>query len=411
MLVSRLALGSLIIALAQPALAQDVHISNGQVVEFDTGRGFVTLDSLVIEQGGTLRVFGHNRFRLLAKRGIVINGTLDVSGFDAMDVGTLNTGHIPERGAEGGPGAGEGGIGSRNSHTSTDGGTDGVGWGPLFGSRGGGGGESGYQNIAGAGDERRGAGGGGGVLAPDQPVNIFDLSAPENLGLVAEQGMNGASLAFGARTGLPVPQGGEIGEVIFLDAFSDNDFFGRKLLGPSIIVGELNQPLAGRGGGGGGDAIPSVTFPSTPFFPSSDEKGAGGGGGGGLCVLVSPYIAVGPSGHLHADGGNGAAGENTLFFNRVGGGSGGGSGGSLILQARTIDLRNAPDGALSALGGQGGRGRNNVHAVEGAGGNGGPGIIQFHVPNGTTDLLLPPGVSLGELCSPVAHVLLPEAAL
>ncbi len=104
------------------------------------------------------------------------------------------------------------------------------------------------------------------------------------------------------------------------------------------------------GGGGGGDAIPSVTFPSIPFGPSSDEKGAGGGGGGGLGILISSYIGIGPTGHIRADGGNGGAGENTFFFNRVGGGSGGGSGGSIVLQAHTIDLSQASDGALTALG-------------------------------------------------------------
>ena len=61
-----------------------------------------------------------------------------------------------------------------------------------------------------------------------------------------------------------------------------------------------------------------------------------------------------------------------------------------------------------ALGGRGGEGRNNLHDVVGAGGNGGPGVIQLHVPSGTSgEILLRPGVSLGELTAPRSHVLLP----
>ena len=117
---------------------------------------------------------------------------------------------------------------------------------------------------------------------------------------------------------------------------------------------------------------------------------------------------IGPSGALRADGGEGAGGENSLFFDRVGGGSGGGSGGWLVLDALQIDLRLASHDAITALGGRGGEGRNNLHDVVGAGGNGGPGVIQLHVPSGTSgEILLRPGVSLGESPAPRSHVLLP----
>lgn len=411
MYVSRLAICSLIVALAQPALAQDVHILSGQTVEYDTDRGAVIVDSLVIDAGATLRVVGTDRFRLLARRGVLINGTLDVSGFDAEDVGTLNTGNIPEFGAAGGPGGGSGGSASTKTHASTPSGGAGIGLGSIFFRDGGDGGESGYQFIVNSADERRGAGGGGGVFAADQPVNLMDLAAPENQGLVAHPGMDGSAQAYGAVTGNLTPQGGIIGEAVFIDMNADNDFYGRKVVGGAILVGELNFPQSGSGGGGGGDAIPSATFPSMPFFPSSDEKGAGGGGGGGLGILISPYIGVGPSGHIHADGGDGAAGENTIFFDRVGGGSGGGSGGSILLQARTIDLSQASDGALTALGGRGGEGRHNTFGAVGAGGNGGPGVIQIHVPNAATDIHLPPGLGLEDVSYPQAHVLLPQPGL
>lgn len=297
------------------------------------------------------------------------------------------------------------------SNTSTASGSDGRGWAIIFFGRGGGGGESGYQNIAGMADERRAAGGGGGVYAADQPANPLDPDAPENIGLVAQPGMDGSAQARGALSGALVPRGGLLGAPIFVDALANNDFFGRKVVGGGIVVGELPFPLPGRGGGGGGDAIPSVSFPSIPFTPRSDEKGAGGGGGGGLGIIVAPYIIVGSSGQLRADGGDGGGGENTHFFNRVGGGSGAGSGGALVLQARLVDLSQASSQALTALGGMGGPGRNQVRGAIGAGGDGGPGVIQIHVQNPATDLLLPVGVTLDGLTSPLAHVLLPSPSL
>ena len=411
MLATRLSLCTLFIALGSTAFAQNVRITSGQVVQYDTARGPVTVDSLVIEAGGTLKVVGDARFRLLAHRGVIINGLLDVSGFHSAGVGTLNTAHIREPGAAGGPAGGEGGGASRKSHTSTASGEDGTGLALLFFGRGGGGGESGYQFLTGAADERRAAGGGGGIYAADQPVNLLDPNAPENLGLVAHPGMNGSPQAHGAISGALIPRGGLVGELIFVDAQTDNDFFGRKVVGGGILIGELPFPLPGRGGGGGGDAIPSATFPSMPFTPRSDEKGAGGGGGGGLGIIIAPYIIVGSSGQLRADGGDGGGGENTLFFNRVGGASGAGSGGALILQARIVDLSQASAQALTALGGQGGPGRYNVHGAIGAGGNGGPGVIQIHVLNPVTDLLLPVGMGLDGLTSPLAHVLLPSPSL
>ena len=186
MLATRLSLCTLFIALGSTAFAQNVRITSGQVVQYDTARGPVTVDSLVIEAGGTLKVVGDARFRLLAHRGVIINGLLDVSGFHSAGVGTLNTAHIREPGAAGGPAGGEGGGASRKSHTSTASGEDGTGLALLFFGRGGGGGESGYQFLTGAADERRAAGGGGGIYAADQPVNLLDPNAPENLILQIE---------------------------------------------------------------------------------------------------------------------------------------------------------------------------------------------------------------------------------
>ena len=408
MLTRHLPLGALLALLPQTALAQDVVIHSDTTVRYDTSLGTLDVGSLVIEPGGVLEVFGPEPLRLVARRGILIDGLLDVSGSDAVSVLTLNTTNQPEIGAAGGPGGGNGGIGSRRTNMSTEDGSAGLGTGSNL--RGGRGGETGYQFITGDADERRGAGGGGGALAADQPVNTSDLDAPENIGLIARSGVDGSAMALGAKSGSSVPRGGASSEVVFVDADPLNDFFGRRADAGGVVVGELAAPLAGRGGGGGGDSVRSATFPLMPFTVTGDEKGAGGGGGGGLGILMAPVIIVGSSGEVRADGGAGGGGENTFFFNQVGGGSGGGSGGMLILQARRIDLRNASANAITALGGVAGTGRNQVRGAVGAGGDGGPGIIQLHVPDAQTDLLLG-GAQLDDLTSPNAYVLLPEPGL
>ena len=276
------------------------------------------------------------------------------------------------------------------------------------------------------------------------------------IGLDAEPGFDNTLASFGALSGQPGAKGGVIGQSPFRDGNPDNDFYGRLVDSATgnAVVGELARPWAGSGGGGGGDAsrVTSGTFPA-PFLPVGDEKGAGGGGGGGsVHVLAQGPIVFGVSGQVLARGGTGGGGENTIFLNRVGGGSGGGSGGHVVLQSsRYIDLRlRVPEQwastggvgfAVDTRGGQGGSGANNaggalssaggptetlasldacpsgyastgVNAcrghVDGAGGDGGPGLVQFHTPRGrvgtdpaTSDILVAPGVALDQYSAPV----------
>ncbi|MFT5051227.1 MAG: hypothetical protein ACI8QZ_002637 [Chlamydiales bacterium] len=398
-----------LLALVTPSHAQDIVVESGEILSFNTNIGPLRLDNLTIEAGGAMIARGRAPLRIYARRSIVIDGVLDLSGSASMGVTTLNTANIPELGSDGGPAGGRGGIASRLTSQSTPEGFPGGGTGPQ--SRGGIGGETGFQFILGAAHERRGAGGGGGALGPDQPVSN-DPDADVNVGLVAQAGVDGSSLAFGANSQAVTPRAGRSGTTPFMDGDADNDFFGRRREASGAIVhGELAAPIAGRGGGAGGDALPSATFPSAPFTPSSDEKGAGGGGGGGLAILQAPRVSIGGLGAIRANGGDGGGGENTLFFDRIGGGSGAGSGGFLLLQARILDLSAAGPDSLSARGGHGGPGANNQYADVGAGGNGGPGLIQLHLPRGIDGILLPPGRTLDDVTTPRAHVLLPERGL
>lgn len=394
----------LVLALSAPALAQQDFVVSSGVTLYDTSSGPLLVDSLVVEDGATLRVTGARPFVVLARREIRVEGLVDLSGFDARSVSTLNTGGVPEPGAAGAAGGGAGGTASATTTSSTAAGGPGA---SLFGG-GGGGGESGYSPSS-VDDDRRPGSGGGGALAASQPVSA-DPDDPANAGLVATAGGDGAPSASGALSGSPPPRGGLAGSAVFVDGDPTNDFFGRKLVpGLGLIQGELAGPVPGSGGGAGGDALPSASFPTPGWTPASDEKGAGGGGGGGVGLLATPLFVLGSAGAVRSDGGDGALGENTFFLNHIGGSSGGGSGGYLVVAAQRIDLSRAGARSLSALGGLGADPPEPGPVAHG--GDGGPGVIQLHVPPGPGHLLLPSGASLGELSAPKAHVLLPLGAI
>ncbi|MBI3819136.1 MAG: Ig-like domain-containing protein [Planctomycetes bacterium] len=161
----------------------------------------------------------------------------------------------------------------------------------------------------------------------------------------------------------------------------------------NTVQGELTTPLGGQGGGGGGNAIQSTTFPN-PNVCTQDRKGGGGGGGGGI-LEIRALNTVTILGTLDASGGAGAAGENTIGIDRIGGGGGGGSGGTIIVESASsavnaISVVNgAVIGKVYCRGGSRGAGLFAVFTDPvapstpsgmGHGGRGGKGLVQFHVP-------------------------------
>ena len=369
---------------------------------YDTSDGIVRVNTMTVMPGAHLRIDGPLPFVVIAKTSITIDGTIQASGFDAKQVGSLFMPFLPETGAAGGAGGGQGGMGSPNTTSSSPKGGDGeLAWpAPADKFRGGRGGEAGHSASPDK-QQRRGAGGGGGAFGPD-----VIGGGP---GFVATKGSDGHPLGIGAITGTSPPLGGDTNVRPFVDGNPLNDFWGRKLDSASgvVIVGELAVPRAGVGAGAGGDAIQNGTFPTLPFGPPyKDKKGAGAGGGGSLVGLIAPRISMGQEGRLLLDGGDGATGENVLGFDHIGGSSGGGSGGMAVIEASVLlDLSQASDNAMSAIGGIGGIGKG--PEVWSQGGNGGPGLLQVHL-SSTANLLLPTGKNLADLTQPDAHVLLPE---
>ena len=399
-----LATTCVVLLASQPAAQEDFVVPAGQTVRYDTANGPIRVRNLTIEIGGRLRASGEEPFIVHATGEIIIDGIINFGGASARDVSTINTGSIPELGANGGTAAGRGGSASIFLVGSTPAGTDGQSADPLFPFAPGSGGESGFADANLGQDARRPGGGGGGALGPNQSRDP-DPSSPLNRGLIAESGFAGHPLSTGAQSGESPARGGSAGTPIGQDGNPKNDFFGLVNVAGTTQMGELSHPMAGNGGGAGGDAVPSSSFPHPRWTTFTDNKGGAGGGGGGLGMLVASRISIGAMGQVKANGGAGAAGENFIFIDRIGGGGGGGSGGFILLRAQSIDLSAAGIRALSAIGGRGGKGANNVPGAINAGGSGGPGFIQLHTPDGM-NVILPAGQALSDISSPAAKSLL-----
>jgi hypothetical protein len=356
-------------------------------------------------------VRGANALMLISRESVVLDGRFSASGADGSSAVQMQSPSVPVAGGLGGPFAGDGGTGSPATTSSSAAGGDGQ---ATLNGNGGLGGESAFMQAADS-TEVVAASGGGGRFAADEAVQGSPLD-PQNLGLVALAGLGGAPGASGPITGLSPAQGGAAGAAVFTDADPLNDFFGRAWdpVQQAVVIGELAAPIAGSGGGAGGDGIDSATFPQIPFGFQNEFKGAGGGGGGGLVMLATREFRVGPQGVLEVDGGDGGQGQidpnsplATISPVVIGGCGGGGSGGMLMVQATRFDLSQAGPDALSARGGAGGLA--SVTPVPAyRGGAGGPGLIQLHAWN-SGSITLPDGVTLDELSAPNAKVLLPLA--
>ncbi|HRI53479.1 MAG TPA: hypothetical protein PLW65_25210, partial [Pseudomonadota bacterium] len=147
---------------------------------------------------GEIRVQGPNPMRINATGDVRLEGLLDLGGFSAKDVATLNTGNQIEIGGAGAAGGGKGGNASEVTTSSTPRG--GRGDGPFrSGPLGGEGGETAFSNDRSANgkDTRRPGGGGGGRFAK----NYSGTVTPNALSVEAKPGNDGHPSGTGAVTG------------------------------------------------------------------------------------------------------------------------------------------------------------------------------------------------------------------
>jgi hypothetical protein len=369
--------------------------------------GVLDVRNLTVERLGEIRVQGPNPMRINATGEVRIEGRIELAGFNAKDVATLNTGNQVETGGAGAAGGGRGGHANENITGPTPRG--GRGQGPFKQANvGGQGGEMGFSAAASK-NARRPGGGGGGRFTKDW-IGTFSVN-PTTISLAAGPGNNGNNASNGAdpNDGHKPSRGGSPGQGPFLDTSDSNDFFGvRPIVVDGVLTGlvrgELPSLWAGYGGGGGGNA--GRFFPNPNWNFNSDEKGGGGGGGGGgLHIKALGRIVFGRSAQVFAGGGRGATGENTNFLDHIGGTGGGGSGGHVVLESATqVDFTNGGAGLDDnrrefILSNGPTRKEGSVEDVDTCGesglccpgncnrnsngGPGGAGLIQIHVPDPT----------------------------
>lgn len=367
--------------------------------------GVIQVRNMLLDADVTLTLLGPDPIQIFATESVTINGKIEINGANAEDVIQLKSANLPQPGGIGVSGAGKGGFGSPVTTGSTAQGGTGF---PPFGffGVGGFGGETSYKS--GTSWEARRAGGGGGASFANP-----DLQTAATL--KTEPGMNGATNAQGALTAQVPPQGGAVGPGAFSNDNDDDDFWGiRELEDGSQIVGELSEPIAGFGGGGGGDSIQDPNFPQVPWMLNEELRGCGGGGGGGqLQISAINDIIFGPNGQIFCEGGRGGRGESSIGINNIAGGSGGGSGGHVILQSANqvvFQTEGANANALRARGGLGGPGDGpgvgQFSEGTASGGDGGAGVLQVHV--GSVDDLVFEGAAVGKT---LASVSAPDAIL
>ncbi|KAA3608188.1 MAG: hypothetical protein DWQ01_14040 [Planctomycetota bacterium] len=121
---------------------QMITDSNGR--DFEVVNGVMQVNDFTIEAGATLRAYGSNPLVIYVNGEAAVYGNLSVNGDNASDTQALNSPHIPEYGASGQCGGGDGGTASEIVDAETLRGNDGEG--PFgLGAQGGGGGEGAVQ--------------------------------------------------------------------------------------------------------------------------------------------------------------------------------------------------------------------------------------------------------------------------
>jgi len=327
--------------------------SNG--LPFTVAGGEFNFRNVTIPQGVTVVGQGPNPMVWLCSGRFTVAGTLTVRGGNGARVDTLNSANYAKAGGVGGPAGGNGGDGTPSA-TQRDlrGGT---GRGPLqTPGKGGRGGYlacvSGCYTGSGYNGSGGGSGGGGGTMATQgdpnyrgtTPTNIQPNVPPTaNTSFQQVRGFGGTGCSGGSGSRSGFLNGGEPGDLLFVDSRLDNNFWGTgiNLAGPNgstlRITGELSTPVGGGGGGGGGDTASTFDCSLTGNQPANDYSAGGGGGGGGVLIVKAlEEITITASGQINANGGGGGGGEQVGSCGEAGGGGGGAGGMVILMSAKSI---------------------------------------------------------------------------
>ncbi len=334
------------------AFTQIVPVSG---LPFTVTGGVFNFKNVTIPQGVTVTGSGPNPMVWLCSGRFTVAGTLSVKGGNGARVDTLQSANFAKAGGVGSCGGGNGGDGTPSANLRDLRGA--AGRGPL--QEGGKGGRGGYLACltgcytgSGYNGSGGGSGGGGGTLATQGDPNYrgttptpINPNVPPTLNTSFQQkrGYGGSGCSGGSGTRSGFLNGGEPGDLVFVDTRQDNNFWGSgiNMFGPGNrpirITGELNIPKGGGGGGGGGDTSPSFACGLTTSDPKSDYSAGGGGAGGGVLIVKAlEEITITSSGKIIADGGHGGGGEQVGSCGEAGGGGGGAGGMVILMSARAI---------------------------------------------------------------------------
>lgn len=369
--------------------------------------GIFEFSSLVVNPGGTLRITGTKPARVYSRGTMILNGTIDVSGFTAPV--HLSDQVLAEAGAPGGPGAGDGGagasrmdngayadilaVGGIDINPSTDyhpdgGAGGGVGRSTTLGSPPGG---LHFPVILPVSTNSFPTGSNGTYLS----YTYFTAEGVCQSQQVSGPGSGGSYATEGAQG---IPMSPEL-----IDDTGGSNVPGPTPGGPTVPLDNQARKLdadfgnlrGGAGGSGGGLSL-FTTSNNNGFGPPCaddfstisdyrDMSGAAGGGGGGAVQLVSgQFMTV--AGTIVADGGGGGSQFVGTDLDpdrqKHAAPGGGGSGGAVRLQARSFLIDNSP-GRISVVGGPGG-----VSPTQGHGGGGGTGLVRLEQKDGVINPLL-----------------------
>lgn len=252
-----------------------------------------------IDIGATLRVIGPLPLILIARDGIAVGGTLDVSAVGALPGPAGRPGGRSPGAAAAGPGSGRGGA---HENTWEDGGGGGGGQcgtggrggdaDPTIGTRARGGDGGGRTDAVGDPETLRGGGGGGAGHGSDSlfgaggagggAIQLSTRGAIFIGGSVLARGSSGSNGNEGSGND-GAGGGGGAGGWILLEA-------------PAVTVGGILDARGGDGGGGGGGGAGGAGgTSSSDGAAGGDDSGAfangGGGGGGAGCIVVRTHDA------------------------------------------------------------------------------------------------------------------------